>query len=928
VKLFDIRHLGEISSFDCDVCIVGSGPAGWALSEALRDTSLRVTMLESGSILEDAGAGELNSIEDVGVPTFNGRGRCLGGTSALWWGRCIALDPIDFERRSWVESSGWPIDSETLEPYMRQAADLLGARPWADGSFGPVRGWPGAALELRASQLVDCWWEDTAPLDTGRALLGDAPRNLQVLTNATVTHINVDPDSGAVRSVEVGATGCSPRRLSARTVVLCAGGIENARILLYSNRQRSAGLGNETGCVGRYFMDHPRDLGLAVRFAVRDAARVRQSFGVHRLDNGRGVVHAFSRGVGLSPEKQRAEGLLNCAAIPFEEASSDGPEHAAIRLIMGERSAVRRDLRAIIERPGRALAGLASFLADSRFESEPSVIGFVVISEQAPDRESRVSLGSGRDRLGLPVARVDWHIGEQEVRSQIALAKSIREEFAQLGLPPVQLADWVLDGGEGAELRDGCHPMGTTRMSVSPRSGVVDANCQVHGVRGLYVAGSSLFPTGGHANPTLTIVALSLRLGEHLRMAVSDGDAPSAQGDAAFTGSEAPAAPEPHGVPAEPLPTLPAGTVAAVTGATGFIGGRLAEVLTAQGIRTVALTRNAGGRNPLPHGVERRVVDLADAAATREALRDVDALFHCAYDWGDESWNLRAIRSIADVCARNRCRLVHVGSFVTYEGARTGEITEHDPPTSAGAGYAWVKRQLDEVLLNAAREQDLQVSIVQPTIVYGPGCKPWTIDPADRLRFGTVVLPDDRRAICNAVYVDDVIQAMLLAATRPEAVGERFLVSGPPVSWADFHEGIAAAIGAEGPRYWSAGEIAAAMSPVGRIRRLLSDPTYLLRALWFHPVARRLLERGLTLLPTGTQRAFRRVVQRPETQLRGLLHLPDPALAESTAVVSIDHARAELGFDPKFDFAAGMLPTGIYLQAYCKLTTSRHNPAT
>jgi choline dehydrogenase-like flavoprotein len=111
------------------VCIIGSGPAGWAIAEGLRHTRLRLVMLESGGREPEPGAQALNRVSSVGVPLLNGRERRLGGTSPVWAGRCTTLDEVDYERRDWVPLSGWPVARETLAPYTDRAAVLLGAGP-------------------------------------------------------------------------------------------------------------------------------------------------------------------------------------------------------------------------------------------------------------------------------------------------------------------------------------------------------------------------------------------------------------------------------------------------------------------------------------------------------------------------------------------------------------------------------------------------------------------------------------------------------------------------------------------------------------------------------------------------------------------------------------------------------------------------------
>jgi choline dehydrogenase-like flavoprotein len=148
----------------------------------------------------------------------------------------------------------------------------------------------------------------------------------------------------------------------------------------------------------------------------------------------------------------------------------------------------------------------------------------VARAEQAPNPASRVMLSEERDAFGLPRIALDWQLLDVDKRSLKVTMEALDRELRRLSLGRVEPSAW-LDEPETPWVADplvsnhpvgGYHHMGTTRMATSPRRGVVDADCRVHGLGNLYVAGSSVFPTGGWANPTLTILALALRLGDHL----------------------------------------------------------------------------------------------------------------------------------------------------------------------------------------------------------------------------------------------------------------------------------------------------------------------------------------------------------------------------------------------------------------------------
>lgn len=519
MSIDDLRTISDISTIETDICLVGSGPAGWTIAEELKGTGLRILMLESGGRVEHPDAEALNEIENVGVSLFNGRTRILGGTSRVWGGRCMPFDDVDYEARSWMDASGWPFGSDTMAPYVDLASGHLGAGPYyGEGALRPLPEAPKPRPDVNPALMRSTVWENPALIDFGRVLALRRNSNLRVLTRATVTHLDTDPSGRRLESVEV--ADASGRRLvvRARAFVLCAGGIENARLMLYSDRVNRNGVGNEHDLVGRYLMDHPRDPELIARVHPRDAQWFRRVFGPFNLDSPRGR-HRFDYGFALSQERVRTEHLLNSAAWPFEIVAEDDPFRAAKRLVKGPRTHAVRDAKLLVSHPSLLLRGLQSrWVTGARISRKVSEIGFLVSSEQLPDPDSRVQLSSRTDWLGLPIAKINWRVGLAEARSQAVLAQTIATEFARLGLPPVRLADWVREGRfEDANFVDGCHPSGTTRMATDPRQGVVDADCQVHGVDRLYVAGSSVFPTGSHANPTLMLMALAIRLSQHLK---------------------------------------------------------------------------------------------------------------------------------------------------------------------------------------------------------------------------------------------------------------------------------------------------------------------------------------------------------------------------------------------------------------------------
>ena len=367
-------------------------------------------------------------------------------------------------------------------------------------------------------------------------------------------------------------------------------------------------------------------------------------------------------------------------------------------------------------------------------------------------------------------------------------------------------------------------------------------------------------------------------------------------------------------------PVLRLGRKVAVTGATGFVGGRLVEVLVEQGVHVTCLVRRGAiGTRLQQTGANLQVIDLTDSQAVCAALGKIDIAFHCGYDWADTGWNYRALSALIAACSANACRLVHVSSWVVYKLPDEGGVTENTAESTYSHGYAATKRKLEHEILRATREESLSAAIIQPTLVYGPFLGSFMKDLLDQLWYGTVILPDRGEGLCNLVYVDDVVSAMILAGLRSAALGQRFLVSGPePVIWREVYEEMARAIGANGPQYRPT-EIIARENKKGRkLLRIAADPERVIRRLARDKWCRKFVESSIAVLPQGIRKSAQDRLFGPSMRRRGQIHIPDLAqlrFLQSRMTINSDKARRELGYAPRFDFAAGMVPTSAYLSS-------------
>ncbi len=510
----------------CDVCIVGSGPAGSTIAQELSNTGLRVIILESGGFERHPSMDALNEVENVGRPRapdqWSVRNRIVGGSSHTWGGRCATFDEIDFERRSWVSQSGWPIEFGELVPYFDRSAKHLGlaiGSGFTDESFWEFAGKKPPANEVDPALLLPFFWQfsrdraEAYPFEYmrfGRHLTQNLGSNVTLLTGATASRVLVDANQWAQCIEFITLDGCR-HMLDAQTIVLCAGGIENARLLLNSASGDRGGLGNGYDQVGRYLMDHLR--GPVGSFDLAGSKSLQRRFGRYNVSG-----HLFRAGLRLSPEIQRQEGLLNSAVWLGETLAPDDPWEA-LRRFAGRNPDLPRDTVNLIKNAPLLFRGLNDYFgARNGFPRKLQELTLECICEQMPDPDSRVTLSEQRDHLGMRLPRVDWHSHPDESRTMWRTAEFVSDEFARLGLPTPRLAEWVRDRAPiPSSFVDVAHPTGTTRMSTTPTKGVVDRNCEVHGVAGVYVAGSSVFPTAGHCNPTQMIVAMAIRLADHIK---------------------------------------------------------------------------------------------------------------------------------------------------------------------------------------------------------------------------------------------------------------------------------------------------------------------------------------------------------------------------------------------------------------------------
>lgn len=553
------------STLEADVCVLGAGPVGLVLARELEAEGARVCVLECGPPDPGADTGVQLDGEVVGeeyVPLAASRAAGLAGTANVWTSevarntrgaRYAPLQPIDFEARPEVPHGGWPFPRRHLEPYYDRAASICGIAPIAASTTAREEGSHPHALDCGGDveTRVVYYGRQSVFTEEYRSWVAASP-TVKVYVRARALEVEGRPD----RPSTVLAASAPGRtfRVRARAITLALGGIENARLLLLSNRSAPRGLGNEHDLVGRYFMDHPTARCELVLASRRMARRLASYDTAHRD----GLVSQGT--LGLTEAALRREGLLNSGFIlvPAVERMTRALQSAAwlrdhLRTRRPTRDAVAR-LRDVALGADAIATAAYRRLVETVPALEPTTrlwpttrllntldvghvsgwsrlpfaslrfgtFGVFQMIEQAPEPERRITLSPRKDQFGQPLPRLHWFVGDRELDSMRRTQEIVGAELARAGVGRLVRTDELEAQGGVHVFPSAYHHLGTTRMHVDPTKGVVDDQGRVHGTANVFVAGTSVFPTGGYINPTLTAVALALRLAEHLRRALRE----------------------------------------------------------------------------------------------------------------------------------------------------------------------------------------------------------------------------------------------------------------------------------------------------------------------------------------------------------------------------------------------------------------------
>ncbi len=545
--IFDLDSRAADAPLEYDLCIVGSGPAGMTLVNELASAGLRICVLESGLERTTKRGDELRVTRSEGIHIkAHSRERLLGGASTTWSGLSSPYDAIDIGERPYLDHSAWPIRAEELEAGYRAAAERYrfpSLETFEGGEFGALRA--KGDLQPEWKQIEEKVFLAAAePQNFGREWRAVFEREgLDLLLDATVVELQREPDTHRIRAARALTRSGASIEIKAERFVLATGGIENARLLLLSRDLCPEGLGNEHDQVGRYLMNHPKNYFGVLRFA-KPVVDLPYYFGcmykgysgyaglrlVQRLQLERELLDSYirlepifawtdSRGVEALVvlvkrsgaffrfwKKRHSDELVELR--DYSETGDDSELQNARPSLLGSFGLIWEVVRDL----PRVLKYLFFRLSKARPRiHEARVRNFM---EMEPDADNRVVLCDELDLNGQRVALVKHRCTARDRRSIIAVHEALIAELSASGLgtlenPLTELDPWPID-------QDASHHMGTTRMGLDPKYSVVDSNLKLHSADNLWVIGGSVFPTSGCANPTMTLVALSIRLARHL----------------------------------------------------------------------------------------------------------------------------------------------------------------------------------------------------------------------------------------------------------------------------------------------------------------------------------------------------------------------------------------------------------------------------
>lgn len=511
----DARELEEGKVINSDICIVGGGAAGITIARELKNISSRVCLIESGGFEFNEKTQDLSDGENIGLPYYpiiETSTRVLGGNTSRWNSFCMPLDEMDFEYRPWVPYSGWPFTKSDLMPFYKRAQSICKLRSLDYYEPKNIVEDIGKAeynvlLANENNIKTNIWQFNLPPINFGKTYKSDleSASNIDIYLHANAVDIETNETADNVSRIQVACLNGRKIWINAKIFILAMGGIEIPRLLLASNQLSSQGIGNAHDTVGRYFMEHPHLWGVS-KIVINSTDK-------YPFLYTESAKKKYSTIAGLCPSRefQAKEKILNYSATLRSSIT-----------LFAKTSITQNNLKdkflAILDDAGY-LVDTAIKKLSKKSRAPRLTLDIISRSEQAPNPNSRITLSREKDKLGLNKAILNWQLTDIDQLTVLKSQQALREELShsKIGQLNMGFSENNDDGLASIPFGGGWHHMGATRMHVDPKQGVVDQNCRVHGINNLYISGSSVFPTSGFANPTLTIIALALKLADHVK---------------------------------------------------------------------------------------------------------------------------------------------------------------------------------------------------------------------------------------------------------------------------------------------------------------------------------------------------------------------------------------------------------------------------
>lgn len=523
--IVDSSELPSDAVITADICIIGAGAAGISIAQSFFSSSLTVALLEGGGMEYEEESQELYKGINKGFPypLEGSRARYFGGTTNYWAGHVRPFTDNDFDGKPWIGVEGWPITKSDLDDYYQHAFNICmhgtGQDQWDIAYWFKKHGITSSLMdEDKFKVIIEQVMQRSQPsfVSFGTYFKNSLEKsdNVIVYLHSNVIELNTNESGNAIVSCSAYSKTDKQFSVKAKYFVVACGGIENARLLLVSNSTIKSGIGNQKDQVGRYFCDHPHaNLGTFIMSGKPQA--IEKLFRYNETPSGSKYVGEIE----LPKKIQKKHKLTNTfmRLLPKVPHSSDGTLSAWEILDNAKKGNVPDD---ILYHIGNVITEIDTLVERQYYKlsqkSPQRHYKIFMITEPVPTYESQISLIDAKDKFGKQQIGLNWQLNDIDKKTLLFASKTFATEMGRLGLGRVQLKT-ELENEWPNYLWEKHHHLCTTRMARNSSSGVVDKNCKVFSTKNLFIAGSSTFTTASTAPPTLTIVALALRLAEHIK---------------------------------------------------------------------------------------------------------------------------------------------------------------------------------------------------------------------------------------------------------------------------------------------------------------------------------------------------------------------------------------------------------------------------